>query len=167
MPLVSDDVAVSTSAPARADAGWRRRLRNPYLTIWPATLVLFAISPLIAPGSLSLGALQGSLPFAAVLAIVGIGQTLVIQQRGLDLSVPGVVSLAASTVVLMPSSTGLGLPVAIVAALAISAAAGLVSGIAVTRLGITPLVATLAVNALLLGTLLQITRGGAACATPT
>ena len=136
-------------------------MRNPYLTIWPATLALFVVSPLIAPGSLSLGALQGSLPFAAILAIVGIGQTLVIQQRGLDLSVPGVVSLAASIVVLMPSSTGLGLPVAIVVALAVSALAGLVSGIAVTRLGITPLVATLAVNALLLGTLLQITRGGA------
>ena len=34
------------------------------------------------------------LPFAAVLAIVGLGQTLVVQQGGIDLSVPGAVSLS-------------------------------------------------------------------------
>ena len=38
------------------------------------------------------------LPFAAVLAIAAIGQTLVIQQGGIDLSVPGMISL---TVVIM------------------------------------------------------------------
>ena len=40
-----------------------------------------------------------------------------------------------------------------------AAAAGLVSGIAVTRFGVTPLIATLGVNALLIGTVLQITSG--------
>ena len=34
------------------------------------------------------------LPFAAVLVIVSLGQTLVVQQGGIDLSVPGAVSLA-------------------------------------------------------------------------
>ena len=33
------------------------------------------------------------LPLAAVLAILAMGQTLVIQQGGIDLSVPGMVSL--------------------------------------------------------------------------
>jgi ribose transport system permease protein len=42
---------------------------------------------------MSKGALQGMLPFAAVLAIVALGQTLVIQQGGFDLSVPGSVSI--------------------------------------------------------------------------
>jgi ribose transport system permease protein len=157
----SDEVEVAQPDTTSSQASWRRHLRNPYLTIWPATLVLFAVSPLIAPGSMGVGALQGMLPFAAFLAIVSIGQTLVIQQRGLDLSVPGVVSLSAIVVVLMPSPSGSGLATAIVVALGASGLAGMVSGLAVTRLGITPLVATLAVNALLLGTVLQITRGGA------
>jgi ribose transport system permease protein len=99
------------------------------------------------------------LPFAAILAIVGIGQTLVIQQRGLDLSVPGAVSLSAIIVAKYPAGDGGKLPVAILLALAACAAAGLVSGFAVTWLRITPLVATLGVNALLLGTILRITSG--------
>jgi ribose transport system permease protein len=130
-----------------------------YLPIWPATALLFAVSPLIAAGSLGGSALRGMLPFAAVLAIVGIGQTLVIQQRGLDLSVPGAVSLAAIIVTKYPAGHGGRLPAAIALALAACAAAGLVSGFAVTWLRITPLVATLGVNALLLGTILRITSG--------
>jgi ribose/xylose/arabinose/galactoside ABC-type transport system permease subunit len=39
-------------------------------------------------------------PFAAVLAIAAMGQTLVIQQGGIDLSVPGMMSL---TIVLLTS----------------------------------------------------------------
>ena len=46
------------------------------------------------PESLSTGALSGMFPFAATLALVALGQTLVIQQGGIDLSVPGVVSLS-------------------------------------------------------------------------
>ena len=42
---------------------------------------------------MSQGALLGMLPFAAVLAIAALGQTLVVQQGGIDLSVPGSVSL--------------------------------------------------------------------------
>lgn len=162
MLTFSQDVEVSAPASgAQHTPRWSRWVRDPYLAIWPATAVLFAISPLIARGSVGLGALQGTLPFAAILAIIGIGQTLVIQQRGLDLSVSGVVSLAAVLVVIVPGSHGLGLAAAIVIALAGAAAAGVVSGLAVTRLGITPLIATLGVNALLLGTILKVTHGGA------
>jgi ribose transport system permease protein len=136
------------------------RLRDsPYLAIWPATVILFAVGDLIAPGSLRGSALQSTLPFAAVLAIVGIGQTLVIQQRGLDLSVPGIVSLSAIIVTKYPAGSDGRLAAAIGLVLATCAVAGLVSGLAVTRLNITPLVATLGVNALLLGTILRITSG--------
>ena len=60
-----------------------------FSAIWVATALLFAVSPLLAPGSDSRSALLSMLPFAAILAIAAIGQTLVIQQRGLDLSVAG------------------------------------------------------------------------------
>ena len=49
---------------------------------------------LFAPSSVTWGALSGSLPFAAIIAIVGLGQLLVVQQGGFDLSLAGGVSLA-------------------------------------------------------------------------
>ena len=137
----------------------RRLLRSAYFPIWPATLVLFAASPLIATGSAGLSALRGMLPFAAVLAIVAAGQTLVIQQRGLDLTVPGVMSLSAILATKLPAGHDGRLLAGILPALAVGALAGLASGVAVARFAITPLVATLGVNALLLGTILRITGG--------
>ena len=91
------------------------------------------------------------LPFAAILAIAAIGQTLVIQQRGLDLSVPGMITLTTIIVTKYPNGNDGKLPAAIGLVVARLRRSGLVSGLAITRLGITPLVATLGVNALLTG----------------
>ena len=54
-------------------------------TILGALVMLFIISAIFAPSSVSKGAVLGMLPFAAVLAIIGLGQTLVVQQGGIDL----------------------------------------------------------------------------------
>jgi ribose transport system permease protein len=128
--------------------------------------VLFAVSPLLARGSLGGSALLSMLPFAAILAIAGVGQTLVVQQRGLDLSVPGMITLATIIVTRVPAGSNARLPEAIGLVVLASAAAGLVSGIAIARLSITPLIATLAVNALLTGVVLHITGGAATAAAP-
>jgi ribose transport system permease protein len=145
---------------------WTPRLRNPFLAIWPATALLFAISPLVASGSLGLSSLQSTLPFAGILAIVAVGQTLVIQQRGLDLAVPGMVSVAAIVVTRVADGQGNRLWLAVLAALGVCVLAGLISALAIVYLGITPLVATLAVNALLLGTILRITSGSSTSTAP-
>ena len=87
------------------------------------------------------------------------GQTLVVQQRGLDLSIPGMISLATVLVTVIPQGRGGLLVPALGVVVLACVAAGLVSGIAVTRFGVTPLIATLGVNALLVGTVLQITSG--------
>ena len=156
----------STLAAPTAGRALVDRLRNPFLAIWPATVLLFAVSPLIAGGSLRLSSLQSTLPFAGVLAIVGIGQTLVIQQRGLDLAVPGMISLAAIVVTRVADGQSDRLAIAVLAALGACVLAGLVSALAIVYLGITPLVATLAVNALLLGTILKITSGSSTSTAP-
>jgi ribose transport system permease protein len=122
-----------------------------FSAIWIATVILFAVSPLIAPGSLSRTALISMLPFAAILAIVAIGQTLVVQQRGLDLSVPGMVSLAALIVTRYPNLDESLIIPGIAWTIGVCALFGLVNGLLVSFLNITPLVATLAVNAFLLG----------------
>ena len=98
--------AASTSTPPGQQRGRSvgRGLHPPrYSAIWIATALLFAVSPALAPGSISQSALVSMLPFAAVLAIASIGQTLVIQQRGLDLSVAGMMTLSAVLVTTIPS----------------------------------------------------------------
>jgi len=149
----------------RARGAVRGVLRNPYFPIWPATAVLFAVSPLIAPGSMGASALSSTIPFAAILAIAGIGQTLVIQQRGLDLSVPGAISLATIIITKYPGGLDSRLAGSVGLVVLAAAVTGIVNGFAVTRLRVTPLIATLGVNALLLGVILQIT-GGSSTATP-
>lgn len=132
---------------------------SPFAAIWPAAAALFLISPLLAPGSVTEIAVVGMLPFASILAIAAIGQTLVVQQRGLDLSVPGMISLAAIIVTVYPSGDDARVPAALFLVGLSCVAAGLTSGLAITRFGITPLVATLGVNALLIGAIIQLTNG--------
>jgi ribose transport system permease protein len=169
MAAGSHDRSVGTAprevAVAAGGATWQLGLtglgvRLPrYSAVWLATGLLFAVSPLLAPGSDSHSALLSTLPFAAILAIAAIGQTLVIQQRGLDLSVPGMITLSTIIVTKVAQGADGRLPEAIGLVALACLASGLVSGIAITRFGVTPLVATLGVNALLTGVVLQITSG--------
>lgn len=132
---------------------------GPFGAIWVATALLFALSPLLAHSSLSNSSLQAMLPFAAVLAVAAVGQTLVIQQGGLDLSVPGTFSLGVVLVVVVPGGDPGRLWLGLAVVVAAGVVAGLANGLAVTRFGITPLVATLGMNGLLIGAVLQVTGG--------
>ena len=81
----------SADTPRRARlADVAARLWSPSWSPWSCWLLA---GMLFAPSSLNKGAVLGMLPFAAVLAIVALGQTLVVQQGGIDLSVAGSVSL--------------------------------------------------------------------------
>ena len=142
-------------------------LRMPrYSAIWVATALLFAVSPLLASGSVSGSALLSTLPFAAILAIAAIGQTLVVQQRGFDLSVGGMITLTTIIVTRFSNGNESRLWGALGLVVLSCVASGLVSGIAITWLGVTPLVATLGVNALLTGVVLQITNGASTSSAP-
>jgi ribose transport system permease protein len=127
--------------------------------IWVATGLLFAASAVFQPNSLGSSALAALWPFAAVLILAAVGQTLVVQQRGIDLSVPGFISLTVVLVTHIPNGNSARLGPAILLAYAIALAAGLVTGILVTRVGITPIVATLGMNAILYGIDLGISQG--------
>ncbi len=128
-----------------------------------ATVLLFLLSWLVQPESLGSGALSGMIPFAAILALVALGQTLVIQQGGIDLSVPGVVSLSGVIVSYYSSSEpGMGgsrLGIAIAYVFAAALAAGLVNGLLVSRARVAPIVATIGMNALLYGVNIKISGG--------
>ena len=128
-------------------------------TIVVSTVVLFALCFFLAPSSVSGGALLGMLPFAAVLAIVGLGQMLVVQQGGIDLSVPGAVSLSIVIVSHYPNGDDSQLFSAVLIAIAYAIGAGLLNAVLVGWLSLNPIVATLGTNALLYGAVLGISQG--------
>jgi ribose transport system permease protein len=132
---------------------------GPSSAVWIATGLLFLVSWASTPQSVSHGSLLGMFPFAAVLAIAAIGQTLVIQQGGIDLSVPGTISVTVIVLTRIPNGDSGKLGLAILIAYAISLGAGAVNGLMVSWVGITPIVATLGMNALLYGGVLEISHG--------
>lgn len=128
-------------------------------TVLVATLLLYIASALIAPTSVSKVAQMGMLPFAACLAIIGLGQTLVIQQGGIDLSVAGAVSLTVVIVTWGPDRNDDRLIPAVLAAFAAAIITGLINGFLVTKTKLNSIVATLGVNALLYGVMMGLSGG--------
>jgi ribose transport system permease protein len=155
----------ASPAPRTAHAIQKPPFKVPAFTaIAVATILLFIISAVVAPRTMSSISLGAMLPFAAVLAVASIGQTLVVQQRGIDLSVGGVISVAAITVSAVPARHGVPTVLAVILALLLCAVIGLLNSVLVSRLSITPLVSTLAVNALLAGAVMLYTKGSPATA---
>jgi ribose/xylose/arabinose/galactoside ABC-type transport system permease subunit len=138
--------------------------KKPLSRLWIAviaTVVLFVVGGLVAPSTVSVGALQLMLPFFAILGIASIGQHLVIQQRGLDLSVAGIMSFSAVIVSALPSTeAGVAVTLAYVAlALAMGLGVGAVNGVLVAKLRVNSLVSTIGMNSLMLGITMYVTRG--------
>lgn len=126
-----------------------------------ATLVLVALGAVIAPSTVTASAFLSILPFAAILAVASIGQHLVIQQGGLDISVAGIMSLAAVIVTKVPdaaATTG-NLLVWIAAALSTGLLVGTINGLIITFLRVPALVTTIGVNAVLFGVALILSDG--------
>jgi ribose transport system permease protein len=128
-------------------------------TVLAGTIILYIASAFFAPTSISKVAQMGMLPFAACLAIVGLGQTLVIQQGGIDLSVAGAVSLTVVIVTWGPDRNDDRLMPAVAAAFAAAIITGLINGFLVTKTKLNSIVATLGVNALLYGVMMGLSGG--------
>ena len=129
------------------------------VTVSVATIALLAASFLFAPSSLNKGTLLTMLPFAAALAIASLGQTLVVMQGGIDLSVAGGLSLYVVILTKYPAGDNSRLLAAIGIAFLAAIAAGLLNGLLIGRMRLNPIVATLGTNALLFGAVLWYSGG--------
>lgn len=152
---------VTDAAPHPAPRLNSARLRLPrgFLAIAIATIGVFGLGAIVAPSSVSHSAIVGMVPFAAVLAIAGLGQLLVVQHGGIDLSVAGGISLAVVIVTHEPDGDSSRLGAAVVMAIAFAAGAGLINGLLVSRLRLNSIIATLGVNALLYGAVFAVSGG--------
>jgi ribose transport system permease protein len=129
------------------------------VTIGGATVLLFVVCAIFARSSVSPTSLQGMLPIASVLAVAGLGQMLVVQQGGIDLSVAGGMSLAIVTVTHLPNQVNSQLVPAILIAIVFAIIGGIANGLMIGGLGLNPIIATLGTNALFYGVNLGISGG--------
>jgi len=128
---------------------------------WGIALVLLAlaiVAVVIDPSFLSVSNIQSILRESAYVGIVAAGMTMVIMNGTFDLSVGGQLALV-SAISLMGYSVG-GTPMAIVAALVAGLGCGIVNGIIITRLFVTPFVATLSTLFLFRGITYVLTQDG-------
>lgn len=132
------EARVETARPRRRlDAGWVAR-NGVYL----ALVVLVLLNVVITPYFVSTSNLRLQLIQAAPVVIVALGMSLVIGTKGIDLSVGSVMALSAA---IMPLYIGYGTLPAILIGVAAGLVTGFVAGTLVSRLGLQPIVATLAI----------------------
>lgn len=129
----------ATSAPTarRFNADWVRR-NGVYL----ALVVLVVVNIIITPHFVSTGNLRLQLIQTAPTLIVALGMAMVIGTGGIDLSVGSVMALAAAV---MPLYLGYGTLAGIAMGMLIGAVSGFFVGTLVSRVGLQPIVATLAI----------------------
>jgi ribose transport system permease protein len=130
-----------------------------FIPVWIANAILVVVVLVIAPTTISGTSFSVLLPLASFLAIAALGQMLVIMTGGIDLSVPGVMTLAAMITVGVGSGSDSNLVKAIPWALAVSGLIGLTNGFLVGVLRLNPLIVTLAVGQVIRGVGIEYAAG--------
>lgn len=121
-------------------------------------VALFFVINVIIPGYANLNSFLSLLLLASLLGLASVGQTLTIIIGGFDMSIPAVMGLANVLVSLL---YGAGVPIWVAVGLIImlSMAIGLMNGFASRYLQLNPLVVTLAMGSIVLGTVWAGTHG--------
>ena len=155
---MSTEAAVSTTVtPSRT----MEFLKRPLVVALILIVALLALGEALSPGFASAEQILRLLIVASVMGIVAAGQNLVILggRAGIDLSVGGIVSLAAILAGNVMNGADGGILLAILVAVGVGALFGLFNGLGITLLRIPPLVMTLGMLGVLQGLLVVIRNG--------
>src|SRR3989304_2612829 len=98
-----------------------------FLPVWIASVLLVLAASIVAPATLSHASFSAVLPLTSFLAIAALGEMLVIMTGGIDLSIPGPITLASLVVVGVAGKSDDRLVPAILAALVVASLAGLLN----------------------------------------
>ena len=120
--------------------------RRPWVWSFLAAGLVWALTSASVGGQGAFASLAVALEFATFAVIVGLGQMLVITAGpgNIDLSIPGVMTLAAYLATGLAKGTDGGLAAGLAAGLAVGLAAGLFNLLLIQGLAIPPMVGTLA-----------------------
>jgi len=129
-----------------------------FLPVWLAFAVLAIVAAIIAPRALQSASWAFVLPYMTILAVAALGQMLVIMHAGIDLSTPGVISFGGNLIVGVSVGSDHGLALGILACVGLGALVGLVNGVLVGILRLSPLIVTLAVGQIVLAWSLRYSR---------
>lgn len=122
-----------------------------YMPVYLALALLVLVASIWAPNALGGVALSAVAPYGALLGITALGQMLVIMTGGIDLSVPGTLTLAAVIMVGVGQESDSRIALAILIALGAAALIGLVNGMLIGGLKLNALIVTLAVGQVVIG----------------
>lgn len=127
-------------------------------SVLPILLPLWILFAFLAPSFATLRNAQTMLAATAVVAVAAIGETLVLINGGIDLSVATVVACSA---VLASKFMGTeGSPfIGLLIALGIGLVFGIINGFSVAKLGLTPFVLTLGTNLVARGIAFSVSKG--------
>jgi ribose transport system permease protein len=128
------------------------------MPVYLALVLLVVIASIWSPATLGGVAVAAIAPFGALLGITALGQMLVIMTGGIDLSVPGTLTLSAMIVVGVGQQSDARIGVAVLTALGVAALIGLVNGILIGGFKLNALIVTLAVGQIVLGLLNRYVR---------
>jgi ribose/xylose/arabinose/galactoside ABC-type transport system permease subunit len=119
--------------------------------VWIAIGLLLLTAYWFAPETLTRVSFTTVMPLTSFLALAALGQMLVVMTGGIDLSIPGVMTLSALMAVGIANGADERLPVALAAALGVSLLIGLITGVLVGALKLNPLIVTLAAGQIVYG----------------
>lgn len=127
--------------------------------VWIAVILLYIVSGLVSPAMYQTSQVMNILQVAAFLGVIALGQTMVILVGGIDLSQAGTITLVNIVATSLMLGQSENIAIALIACLALALVIGLLNGLLIIIVGITPLVATLGMNSILFGAALVYTGG--------
>ncbi|MER7795969.1 ABC transporter permease [Microbacterium sp. NPDC096154] len=162
VPLTATGDVVAAPSPVARVMSF---VSQPMIIVWLLLIALIPLSRIVSPNFPSLGMLQSTLILGLFLIVVAFGQGMVILTGGLDLSLPQAVALGAFLAGFL-SNRGWPVVVAVLVALAATAAVGVVNGLLVAYAKFPPFIVTLATGTMLGSILLGVSRGTPAQPSP-
>ncbi|HEY2258188.1 MAG TPA: ABC transporter permease [Solirubrobacteraceae bacterium] len=155
----------TTTAPTRTGARpldrIARGLRSaPWAPVWLAVVVLWIASRwIVGPSFQGIDNVWAIITAASFIAVAAAGQGLVILTGGIDLSIPWVMTLGGVMIARWTNGSDSALMWALPALLALGALIGVLNGVAISFLGIAPVIVTIAMNSIAQGVVLVSTGG--------
>jgi ribose transport system permease protein len=132
----------------------------PWAPVWLAIIVLWIASRwIVDPGFQSLDNVWSVATAGSFIAVAAAGQGLVVLTGGIDLSVPWVMTLGGILVTAWTNGSSTALIWAFPAVLVVGALIGAANGVGVTKLGMAPVIVTIAMNSIAQGIVLVYTKG--------